>query len=157
VHAVNATLQGCTFLGNQGSAAVHLTADGSIDNCTFVGNQNGIAALGGATIAGVIVAASTGVACTGTATWFCSNLFGNAGSNAVCGTDGGGNFSADPQFCAADPIGSENVDLQADSPCAPGNHPSGASCGLIGAAPVACGTVGVESRTWSGVKSLFRD
>ena len=49
-----------------------------------------------------------------------------------------------------------NFTLQADSPCAPGNHPSGASCGLIGAAPVGCGTVSAHRITWSRLKSSYR-
>src|SRR5262245_31917411 len=157
VRATNATLQGCVFLGNSGSAAVHMTAAGRIEACTFVGNAAGIAALGAATITRVIVAGSTGAACTGTGSWSCSDFFGNGGGNALCGTDAGGNFTADPRFCAANPIASENVDLLPDSPCAPGNHPLGTNCGLIGAGPVECGSVHVEPRTWSRVKSLFRD
>ncbi len=88
--------------------------------------------------------------------WTCSILFGTAEGDAICGTDGGGNFSADPEFCATDPVTSLSVFLQQDSPCAPGNHPQGAACGLIGAALVGCGTVGVERSTWSFVKQLFR-
>jgi hypothetical protein len=76
--------------------------------------------------------------------------------DALCGTDAGGNFSADPEFCSEDPASSLNVWLQQDSPCAPGNHPAGASCGLIGARAAGCGTVLVEQRTWSQVKSLYR-
>lgn len=47
-----------------------------------------------------------------------------------------GNFDADPLFC--DP---ENDDyyLHADSPCLPGSHPDGYSCGLIGALELGCG------------------
>ncbi|MFH1143030.1 MAG: right-handed parallel beta-helix repeat-containing protein [Candidatus Eisenbacteria bacterium] len=46
-----------------------------------------------------------------------------------------GNFSADPLFC--DPEAG-NWLLAADSPCAPGNHPDGETCGRIGARDVGC-------------------
>jgi len=65
----------------------------------------------------------------------CNNLFGNAGGDGICGTDGGDNFYLDPEFCG-DP-GSDNYYLQSDSPCAADNSPAG--CGLVGALPVGCG------------------
>lgn len=67
----------------------------------------------------------------------CSNVWGNAGGDAVCGI-GGENFSLDPLYC--DAVGG-NFHLQAASPCAPGNHPGGATaCGgaLIGAKVAGC-------------------
>jgi len=65
---------------------------------------------------------------------------------------GYGNFSADPLFC-----GVGNYNLRADSPCAPGNHPDGFDCGLIGPLPVGCGTVRVRMMTWGAVKALYKD
>ncbi len=62
------------------------------------------------------------------------------------------NFSADPMFC-----GATNYHLQGDSPCAPGNHPDGIDCGLIGPLPVGCGPVTVETRTWGSIKAMYRD
>jgi hypothetical protein len=61
------------------------------------------------------------------------------------------NFSGDPMFC-----GTGNYYLQSDSPCAPGNQPGGADCGLIGPLPVGCGAVSVETKTWGGVKAIYR-
>jgi hypothetical protein len=46
-----------------------------------------------------------------------------------------GNFSADAVFCDR---GNFDYSLSSNSPCAPGNHPNGASCGLIGALNVGC-------------------
>jgi len=46
--------------------------------------------------------------------------------------------------------------LQADSPCAPGNHPDGMDCGTIGALGVECGTVKAKAVTWGSVKALYR-
>jgi hypothetical protein len=63
---------------------------------------------------------------------------------------------ADPQFCAVDPQASLNVQLQQDSPCAPGQNTGGDSCPLIGASPVGCDAVSVESKTWSHVKQKYR-
>lgn len=62
------------------------------------------------------------------------------------------NFNADPLFC-----GPSNTHLRNDSPCAPGNHPDGIDCGLIGPLPVGCGPVRVETKTWGAVKALYSD
>jgi hypothetical protein len=62
----------------------------------------------------------------------------------------------DPEFCAVDPITTLDIRLQSDSPCVPANHPSTGTCGLIGAAPVGCGTVSVENKTWSEVRLIYR-
>ncbi|NIO29254.1 MAG: hypothetical protein GTO29_11955, partial [Candidatus Latescibacteria bacterium] len=64
-----------------------------------------------------------------------------------------GNISADPQFCGIE--GSGNYYLQDDSPCAPGNHPDGYDCGLIGTFGVSCGIDPVTQKTWGIIKSLY--
>jgi parallel beta-helix repeat protein len=90
----------------------------------------------------------------------CNNVFGNSMANYLQGTDPtgtNGNISVDPEFCAVDPPGSGNFFLQSDSPCAPGNHPDGASCGLIGASPVGCDETSVERASWGAIKSIYRD
>jgi hypothetical protein len=61
------------------------------------------------------------------------------------------NFTADPLFCSE-----SSYYLRHDSPCAPGNHPDGANCGLIGPLPVACGPVHIEAKTWGAVKAIYR-
>lgn len=171
VRAGSVTISGCAFLGN---VARHVRTDGpgfggavnvdqgTIESCTLVGNSGGTSAgigglrLGSGTIRNTIVAGTTaGATCAGSPSWMCCDLYGNVAGDAICGTDGGDNFSADPQFCVADPVTSLNVTIQSDSPCALGNHPNGASCGLIGTGPVGCGTVSVQQRTWSEVKSLY--
>jgi hypothetical protein len=68
-------------------------------------------------------------------------------------TDVDGNFSEDPQYCGVE--GSNNYYLQSDSPCAPGNHPYGYACDLIGCWPVNCGDVPTERRTWGDIKSKY--
>jgi len=89
----------------------------------------------------------------------CNDVFGNSIADYVNGTDPtgtGGNISVDPEFCAVDPAGSGNFLLQSDSPCAPGNHPDGASCSLIGARPVGCGGTSVKRASWGSIKSHYR-
>jgi hypothetical protein len=66
-----------------------------------------------------------------------------------------GNISVDPEFCGVDDSG--NYFLQADSPCLPGNHPDGMSCGLIGAFPRNCDLVPTRETSWGQLKSLYQD
>lgn len=160
VHAAGATVRGCTFLGvsDARDMAVFFFDPGTVESCTLVGCDRGIFMPAGGTVHRTIVAQSTnGPACGGDGTWSCSDLFGNAQGDALCGTDGGGNFSADPAFCAADPVASRDVSISGSSPCAEGNHPDGDSCDLIGAGPVDCGTTAVRQAPWSEVKSRYRD
>jgi hypothetical protein len=89
----------------------------------------------------------------------CNDVFGNSIANYMQGTDPtgtNGNISVDPQFCAVDPAASGNFVLQSDSPCAPGNHPDGASCGIIGACPVGCGEISVKRASWGAIKAIYR-
>lgn len=86
----------------------------------------------------------------------CTDIFGNDHSDAICGVDAGGNFSQDPQFCYM--VGGD-FRLQAGSPCLPGNHPSGAPCGLIGAHGQGnCGSaapdIAGEDAGWSAFQPL---
>ena len=137
-----------------------------IDQTTFLGNWDegladgvgGIVMQGGGTVSRTIVVSTTGgrTCSTPNVTWVCSNLFGNAGGDEICGVDGGDNFSADPQFCATDPLFSRHFGLQQDSPCAPGNHPSESDCGQIGAGSVACAAVSTSHSSWSHIKRLYR-
>jgi hypothetical protein len=89
-----------------------------------------------------------GVNCMGCGSFvggYCNILRGTRVGNCVFGYD------ADPQFCGMP--GSGNFFLQADSPCAPGRIDY---CGLIGPLPVACGSVGVEDRTWGAIKETYK-
>jgi hypothetical protein len=134
-----------------------------IVNCTFAGNRARGSLLGpgaviylraGGEVQNTIVTANDGAACLGPVSVSCSNFFGNALSDAIPGTDAGGNFSTDPMFCFLAPPGSQ-WHIRADSPCAPGNHPTGDSCGLIGGREVGCLTA-VEQARWGDVKALYR-
>jgi parallel beta-helix repeat protein len=86
----------------------------------------------------------------------CNDIFGN-GSNVdppPFGTNG--NIAVDPQFCGVEPQVSGNYFLQSDSPCAPGQHPDGYPCGLIGRLPVGCQDTAVERTTWGAIKAIYR-
>jgi predicted outer membrane repeat protein len=87
----------------------------------------------------------------------CCCFFNNAGGDGLPAgaIDGGANFALDPEFCGID--GSGNYMLQSDSPCAPGNTPSPAQCGQIGACPVGCQTTSTEEKTWGAIKARYRD
>jgi hypothetical protein len=166
-------ISGCVFVGN---IARHVMSSGpgfggaidvdqaSIDSCTLIGNSGGTSGgVGGIRIDSgtvrttILVQTPAGAACAGSgANWSCCNLYGNVMGDAICGIDAGGNFSADPLFCAVDPISTHNVLIQQSSPCAPGHHPPGAeSCALIGAGTVGC-TIAVARRSWSQIKGVYR-
>lgn len=87
----------------------------------------------------------------------CNDVWGNETNYQMTDPTGSnGNISMDPQFCGVDPVASGNFYIQSDSPCAPGNHPDGYSCGLIGRFPVGCGTTSTKERSWGEIKSLFK-
>ncbi len=140
-----ANLSNCTFMDNsgsfQGGGIWTWYANVTVDNCIIAGSTAGEAFfLGGTTLS---------ISCT--------DIHGNAGGDWIgdiaAMVDIDGNFSADPQFCGI--TGSGNIYLQSDSPCAPGNHPVGAACDLIGAMPVICAGTATDAITWSRLKSLY--
>ncbi len=82
-----------------------------------------------------------------------NDIYNNVNNqNVYVGIDG--NFSLDPEFCSVVPRSDGNFSLQSDSPCAPGNHPLGIQCGLVGARMVGCSTVSTGSASWGTLKSL---
>ena len=89
-------------------------------------------------------------------TFECNDIFGATRGYLGCPDQTGlnGNIAVDPEFCGIDESG--NYFLQSDSPCAPGNHPDGYECGVIGALPVNCGKVDVEKKSWGSIKSLYK-
>ena len=142
------TITGCVFIGNSagedGGAICSDSSSPVIENCTIVESSAGNGGAGihmsssTGLISNTIIALSAqgpGLACVSGSSFTvtCTDIFGNAGGDALCGTDGGGNISADPLFCG--PPGSEIVSIAGYSPCGPAHN----SCGvLIGALPVAC-------------------
>lgn len=121
---------------------------GVVSGCTLANNRGGgggpcaiYSIMSDVLFERTIVAFNDGPAtlCAGgTLQWTCSDAFGNW-SDDLCGTDLGGNFSADPLFCRPQ---TGDYSLDRNSPCLPGNHPEGADCGLIGALAQGCGLQG---------------
>jgi hypothetical protein len=134
---------------------------GEISNNTIDGYNAGIVSeLGTSQVIrkNIITRGFWGIECLGSdLTVECNNIFDMSSGLYYwdCGGEPGvGNFSADPEFCGIDDSG--NYFLQADSPCAPGNHPDGYDCGLIGALPVNCGQVETKRNTWGAMKEAYR-
>jgi len=90
------------------------------------------------------------------------NGLGGAQCNNFVGTLSGceeilfdqSNFSMDPQFCSPE---TGDYRLMASSPCAPGNHPFGRECTLIGPLGVGCAPVPTKEMSWGAVKALYSD
>lgn len=155
--------------GTGGGALLYRGAAIQLSNSTFVGNRavwgSGVFRDGSrvVTLSNVIIA--YGLESEGLLDpWehiqlSCCDIFGNEGGDWVgsiadqLGIDG--NFSACPSFCSLE---TGDYHLCDQSPCAPGNHPAGDDCGLIGALDVgcACGPSKTESSSWGGIKGLYR-
>jgi hypothetical protein len=146
----------CTFAGNAalglgGGLYITNASQPSLEHCTFADNE---AALGAAfsswrespaIVTGVLIAENlAGWAVEGdfnsTATFSCSDIYGNEGGDwqgplaDQVGFDG--NFSADPFFCRQSASLSP-YSLAEDSPCV--DAPGG--CGQVGAWQIGCGPV----------------
>jgi parallel beta-helix repeat protein len=142
----------CTITGNTaagdntdgGGVYIFFTTTTTFTNCTIANNSvNGPDSLGGGislALASPVIEKSIiafngpgkGLRCDPGSSPIvsCSDIYGNAGGDLICGTDVTGNFSQDPLFCN---MSADHFTLAPGSPCLPGNHPSGAPCGLIGA------------------------
>ena len=94
-------------------------------------------------------------AVSGSAGLYCSNVYSNGGGDWTgCLADQGddpGNISADPQFCGA--IGSGNLMLQSDSPCADENN--GDCFAKMGSQEVGCQETATARTNWSTLKRLY--
>jgi len=146
----NASIARCTFFANSapdGSAI----ADGywpSITRCILAYGTGGCALSGGENPLW-----DPGVSCT--------DIVGNEGGDWVGPIAGllgqNGNFSACPGFCSYE-VEPYDLHLCASSPCVPGNHPDGASCGLIGALGQGChcGPSATEPTSWGALKAMYR-
>jgi hypothetical protein len=164
----------CVFSGNYGVSdgggmILNKCYPSSVSRCTFHSNESssggGISLLGQTNlivdrtiIAASIQGGAAAVSGTARATFSCSDLFGNVGGDWTGGiaeqAGVNGNFAADPLFCGASGL---DLFLRANSPCAPGNHPAGESCALVGARPVGCGGVTIEKRSWGAIKATFAE
>ncbi|MDP6669554.1 MAG: FlgD immunoglobulin-like domain containing protein, partial [Candidatus Krumholzibacteria bacterium] len=137
----NPDIDGCLITGNSvpgawgegGGIDASFTPAPSISYCTIVGNSTGSGGTGGGIASQFDAAPSIyrsiiafadnglGVSCLygSTPLLSCNDIYGNPGGDAVCGTDGGSNFSSDPLFCGTEGV---EYNLQADSPCAAANN-----------------------------------
>jgi hypothetical protein len=141
-----AVFEQCTFVANSAPNGAHIDSQ-NVDGATLLSHS--ICAFG------EISGDGRGIACIASeVTLLCSNLYGNEGGDFVDCLDGengmNGNFSADPLFCDRD---GGDFTLRSDSPCAP---PGVTGCGLVGALPVGCDPVSVESLSWGKVKGAYR-
>ena len=139
------TFEYCTFVYNGGPHVFYFGRELQLVNCILAYSATGPAIYCNISDPGP--------------TLTCCDIYGNADGDWVgCyATQLGinGNFSACPSFCWAD-MG--DYRLCDESPCAPGNHPDGYDCGLIGAWEVgcACGPTRAEPTTWGRVKAMYR-
>ncbi|NNE09297.1 MAG: hypothetical protein HKN20_12110 [Gemmatimonadetes bacterium] len=166
-------VEGCVISGGTGLPVVVEDLPLTVRNCTFVENEPvggdplALGSVAGSiTVENTLFAFNTGVSppiiSNGALTISCSNMFGNHNGGTSLDWTGksapfaniNDNFSEDPQFC--DMI-FKDFQLAASSPCAPGNHPDGAACGLVGALDVGCGgNTATEEASWTDVKEMFR-
>ena len=111
-------IENCTLYGNTGLAGIYYDAvsGGSVTSCIIAGTNSG-----------------SGLYCTMGADPQVSScdIYGNDGGDAICGTDAGNNFSADPRLCHP---AAGYYYLQPTSPCARREVP-----GLVGALDIGCG------------------
>jgi hypothetical protein len=134
---------------------------GEISNNTIDGYDVGVfSELGTSQLVrnNIITRGTWGITCVGAAlTVECNDIFDMDSGlyDWECsGGPGAENFSVDPEYCGIADSG--NYFLQSDSPCAPGNHPLGIDCGLIGAYEVKCAEVTAQNKTWGNVKMLYK-
>jgi hypothetical protein len=160
--ADSVSVTGNLFLGNNYSTIINASPECVVEGNTFAEGGTAILLQSGATNPAIqrniIYNNVTGIACAfgPSPTIRCNNVVG-----AVLPYDGdcanqtgtNGNFSMEPQFCAP---ANGDFTLQPDSPCAPGNHPDGTACGLIGAFSVSCTNVSTEESSWGQLKAKYR-
>lgn len=166
----------CTFCGNsadEGGALYTVYSSIPIYNCTFVGNS---APVGSAVSVAyqphmdfyncIIAYGQGGQAIHLGPGEFqdvrlaCCDIYGNQGGDWTGLEDQlgvRGNFQTCPGFCDFE-MEPYDFHLCDESPCAPGNHPDGYDCGLIGAWDVgcSCSPTRTEAATWGTIKALYR-
>jgi hypothetical protein len=181
MHEATAYIRSSLFVGNSaqeyGGAIDVLNMGADIWNCTFVANS----APTGSAIAGntngiyintwvrqSVIAFNNGGSGYYLPHYYpwvtpvrCTNIYGNEGGDWAdslsiwLGIEG--NFSADPDFCDSD---FEPYDLRLCncSPCLPGNHPDGYTCGLVGALGEGCicDPSSTQPSTWGAIKAMYR-
>jgi hypothetical protein len=194
--AANPSITKCSFVnnGSRDGGAIAWTnyCYSSVEDCTFHANEgvNGSSlycassptAFRRSIVSFGLDGEAVSVSGTTPPSFECCDIYANAGGDwtgEIANQHGvNGNFSEDPLFCAAEgdagPMLSSATSpysLHLDSPCLPGNHPSGYDCGLIGAHGLGCGASRseiagqpkppidmpqVEKSTWGRIKVAYR-
>ncbi len=154
-------LDNCVFLDSYSHLHCFLGANALVTNCTFVGATSEYAGItvhsSSPTFEYCIIAFSPdgrAAACddgTANPTFNRCVLYGNEDENALCGSVGD-TLHRDPRFCNMD---EGELELCADSPCAPLVNPWGVLIGAVGPGCSACGSP-VEGSTWGAIKALYR-
>jgi predicted outer membrane repeat protein len=173
----HATLRACTFLENSAvydggvlycwelasvgiyACTMHRNVCGRLGSAVYCYSHNDIYCIGTIIAWGEGGEAIRLAPASNTAVISCSDIFGNDGGDwtgdieDLLGIDG--NFSACPSFCFAD---NGDLHLCDGSPCAPGNHPDGYPCDLIGAWTIGCSCGPTQSTpsTWGAIKAMYR-
>jgi len=139
---VNNTVVGC------GTSGTQLQGSGLFADDTAAEVRNNIFAFNGA--GGVFVVGPSLLP-----TFSCNDAYLNVGSDyAGVSLPTPDSFSLDPLFCDQ---ASGDFSLLQGSPCLPGNHPDGATCGLIGARGQGCGApTATEAASWGQIKGEYR-
>jgi hypothetical protein len=141
---------GAVFTANQGRVVI-------VQSTLAANRANAGAAFfltgGTSTILRSIIAFHTGslaLFCAGAPTTYdCVDVYGNS-SDALCGTDAGGNVSVDPLFCDLDPsAGRYDVRLNTNSPVGSG------ACGRLGAGEATCTSTTATRISWSALKQQY--
>ncbi|MBC8450790.1 hypothetical protein H8D73_01100, partial [bacterium] len=169
LHLSDAIVDSCAFIENSGvlGGAFHVRdcMSTSLSATTLAGNtaDQGSAIYcreSSASAENCIVAFGVGEAVTCVSAFVeftCSDVFGNSGGDwvgCIASQLGyAGNICADPLFCGGG-VGdiAEDYMIQDGSPCAAANSP----CGAMGRWGVGCASTIVESRSWGGIKAMYR-
>ncbi len=162
-HCPVIAIDGCTFIAGsspRGGALLMLSSSGIVDHCTFVRHS----AMWGSSVFlrnsdPSILRTILAFDLAGTYPVYCAELsdplianccvYGNAGSNTLCGTLSG-IIEEDPLFCD---LWGDDLTLHENSPCLPQTPYDE----LIGAHGRGCGWTAVEQRSWGQIKALYRD
>lgn len=159
---VSSPVTECLFTENSadsgGAIFLESLSTPPIDRCTFVrnvaikGSAMYLRASSNPTVSASIIASGVGggpfLTDVSRPILLCSDIFANEGGDWTgciadqLGTNG--NISADPLFC--DEMAGD-FRLRSDSPCLPGSHPDGWSCGVIGLFGVGCPVSGAGEDT----------
>jgi len=130
----------CTIHGNDGDGVLLYDNSGiDLEYCLIAFNPGAACACDVSSVPGIE----------------CSDIFGNGSDWAgnIAGLEGlETNFSADPLFCAEDPVTARDWSLSSTSPCLAPQTP----CTQIGAWGADCIITDIVPATWGHLKTMYR-